>query len=72
MLSTTVNKNIARKSIDLNEDFNLRIIYIEFRQYLLRLNLNIRTRANIGTQFTPIDFFKYESPKIGGGVVSGL
>ena len=39
---------------DLNDHFNLRILYVEFRRYLLRLNLNMLTRnlADVGTQFT--------------------
>ena len=50
-------KNISRNIIDLNDHLNLWILYIEFRRYLLRLDLNMLTKnlANVGTQFTPRD-----------------
>ena len=63
--------------IDLNYHFNLHIIYIEFRRYLLRIDSNMLTQKmeNAGTHFTLREIsrynFKYASPKIGEGFVSG-
>ena len=50
-----LTKHIAQNIIDLNYHSNLRILYIEFRWYLLRLNLNMLTQNsdNVGTQFKP-------------------
>ena len=61
-----LTKNIARNRIYLNDYFDLRVLYIDFRRYLLRLNLNVITQnsANVGTQFTPIDtIFNKRVPK---------
>ena len=46
-----LTKHIARNRIDINDCFNLRILYIEFRRYLLRLDFNMLTwnLANVGS-----------------------
>ena len=53
--------------IDLNYHLNLRILYVEFSRYLLRLDLNMLTRnlVNVGTQFIMIDItFNTKVPKL--------
>ena len=47
-----LTKHIAQNRIDINDNLILRMIYIEFRQYLLIIDLNIlnQNSANIGTK----------------------